>query len=68
MGYADRFYYGQCKLTVKTSGHVTVSDGTRVVAEGDNNPTFMLPGTKKYIINGAHAVYAGYGDCIVKEI
>lgn len=70
MGYADRFYYGQCKLVVKTSGHVTVTDGNKTW-EGDGNTTFMLPGTHKYTISSGGKttdIYAGYGDYITKEI
>ena len=70
MGYADRFYYGQCKLEIKTSGHVLVTDVNKRW-EGDGNCTFMLPGTQKYTISvgdKTEEIYADYGDYILKEI
>ena len=65
MGYADRFYYGQCKLIVNKD--VTVTDGTKEWT----GRTFMLPGTQKYTVSDGENtkdIYAGYGDCINLEM
>lgn len=65
MGYADRFYYGQCKLVVNTTKpRVTITDGTNSW-ELSGSGTVMLPGTNRYIVEASgiqRSVYAGYGD------
>lgn len=71
MGYADRFYFGQCKLKVVTNASkVTITNGSRTW-ELNGSGTIMLPGTDKYIVsaNGkSEEIYVGYGDFITKEI
>lgn len=66
MGYADRFYYGQCKLSVTTSKpNVTINGGGRSF-ELSGSGTILLPGTNKYTVtagNVSRDIFVGYGDC-----
>lgn len=67
MGIIDRFYYGQGKLIVNapSGSKVTATDGDRTW-EGTGNCSFLLPGTKRYIVtcgSNEQAVELSFGAC-----
>lgn len=74
MGYADRFYFGQGKLIVKTSASsVDINDGisSKTVAVSGGVASALLPPTKSYTVTAndkVQDIYVSYGDCIEIEL
>ena len=67
MGIIDRFYYGQGKLIVNapSGAKVVVKEGSKTW-ESTGNSSFMLPGTKRYIVtcgSNEQAVELSFGAC-----
>lgn len=65
MGYADRFYYGQCKVNVETrSASVSITDGEKTWTRTGGGE-LMVPGKNRYIVMAGDKrkeVFLGYGD------